>query len=113
MAVERTAITDLLDTFLLCRAFGHAWDQIPNAEFSLDLFRTSVGAIALRCQRCHAERYDYIGKDMEVASRSYSYPRGYMGIVGEGKRPNVRGEMFKRSLVVQVYNQRRNGARKR
>jgi hypothetical protein len=113
MAVERTAIVDLLDSYVVCRTIGHSWDVIPNAEFSLELFRTSAGAMALRCTRCHAERYDYIAKDMTVQSRTYNYPPHYMGIQGEGKRPNLRGEMFKRSLVVQVYNQRRNGAKRR
>ena len=112
MAVERTTITELLDSYVICRTLGHAWDVIPNAQFSLDLFRTSSGAMALRCIRCFTERYDYIGKDMEIAYRTYKYPEHYKGIVGEGNRPNLRSELFRRSLLVQAYA-RANGRRAR
>jgi hypothetical protein len=46
---------------------------------------------------------------MEVVSRQYKYPPRYNTIIGEGKRPNLRGEMLRRSLLIQTYRRRRNG----
>jgi hypothetical protein len=106
--VERMEIKDLLDAYVICRTLGHSWDEHPNPEYSEALFRTSQGALALRCSRCLAERYDYIDKRMDVAARQYKYPPHYTTIPGEGTRPNLRGEMFRRSLLFQSYK-RRNG----
>jgi hypothetical protein len=106
-AIERVRPDELADQFVLCRTLGHAWDELPNAEFSAALWRTSAGALALRCARCYTERFDYIGKDMAVASRRYVYPKGYQGVEGEGRgRPNLRGELFRRSLLVHRYANR-------
>jgi hypothetical protein len=113
MPAERIAISDLRNEYLLCRALGHAWEEIPNAEFSPELWRTSSAALAVRCVRCTTERHDYLDKQFDVSSRQYKYPPMYMGIVGEGKRPNVRGELLSRSLLLHRYAERANGARKR
>jgi hypothetical protein len=109
MALDRVEIQELLDEYVVCRTLGHAWDELPDADFSPELFRTSAGALALRCQRCHTLRYDYIGKAMDVVSRRYVYPNRYTTIPGEGTRPNLRGELFRRSLLIHRYRDRRNG----
>ena len=97
---EQVSISDLKDEYVLCRTLGHSWDEMPNPEFSPEQFRTSAGAMALRCVRCTGERYDYIGKDMTVVYRRYIMPPHYNTIAGEGKRPNLRAEMFRRTLMV-------------
>jgi hypothetical protein len=108
--VDYTSPRDLEDAYLKCRVFGHNWDDNPNAEFSPALWRTSAGAVALRCERCTMERYDYIGKDMQVASRRYKAPKGYSKMShDDGARPTLRRELFRRSLLVHSYKRRANG----
>lgn len=110
--MEHMEISDLRNEYLICRTIGHSWDEIPNAEFSETSLVGTVGAMALRCTRCYAERYDYIGKDLSVADRRYKYPDHYTTIPGEGTRPNLRGELLKRSILIQSFNRRRNGRQK-
>jgi hypothetical protein len=97
-------ITELSDNFVVCRTIGHSWDDNPNAEVNSDLWRQSVGALALRCVRCSTERFDYVGKDMTVFGRYYRYPDRYRTIPGQGTRPNLRGEMLRRSLLIRSYD---------
>lgn len=105
MAKELMSISDLRDEYVLCRALGHSWDEYPGAEFSPSMWRASIGgALALRCTRCTAVRFDYIGADMKVFHRHYQYPEHYTTIPGEGTRPNLRGEMLKRSLLIRTYD---------
>jgi hypothetical protein len=108
--VERVAITDLEDIYVLCRAIGHAWEDNPHAEVDSEMFRASRGAIALRCTRCTTERFDYIANDMTVFQRYYRYPRRYQSIPGEGTRPNLRGELLRRSILIRTAKRRRNGS---
>lgn len=111
MSVERVAITELEAEYVLCRTLGHAWDDHPNAKIDLSLYRVSAGVMALRCTRCMTERLDYIGQDMSVAQRYYRYPPRYNTIVGEGTRPNLRGELLRRRLLIRAPKRRaRNGA---
>lgn len=109
--MELMRIEDLRNEYVICRTLGHSWDELPNAEFSPELVRTSAAALALRCTRCLTERYDYINKSMDVESRRYVYPPHYTTIPGEGSRPNLRGELIKRSLLLVQLHQRRNGKR--
>jgi hypothetical protein len=95
MAVERVDIRELEDNYVICRTLGHAWDDFPNGEVRSELFRAARGTLVLRCARCLMERYDYIANDMTVFQRYYRIPRGYNTIVGQGKRPNLRGELLR------------------
>lgn len=114
MEIEYTDPRDLRDEYLKCRVFGHNWDELLDAEFSPVLWRTAAGAVALRCVRCAMERYDYIGKDMLISSRRYKAPRGYSRVSrDEGSRPILRGELFRRSLLVHSYKTRANGSDRR
>jgi|SRR5215469_10024786 len=106
---EYMEINNLRDEYVICRAIGHSWDENPNGEVDSELFRMGAGAICLRCTRCTTERFDYIGLDMSVIYRYYRYPDKYTTIPGEGSRPNLRGEMFSRSLLVKKYTGRRRG----
>ena len=110
--MELMQISDLRNEYVICRSIGHSWDDLPNPEFSPALLIGTAGAMALRCVRCSTERYDYIAKDMTVASRQYKYPLHYTTIPGEGSRPNLRGELLKRSLLIHTFSERRNGRRK-
>lgn len=110
MAVDRVDIRDLEDAYVICRTLGHAWDDNPNGEVQSDLFRASRGAITLRCTRCTTERFDYIAQDMTVFQRYYRYPSHYNTIRGQGTRPNLRGELFRRSLLIRGAKKRRNGS---
>ena len=111
--IERVDITELQDEYVICRTLGHSWDDFPNGEVDSVMFKQSRGVLCLRCTRCFAERYDYINVSMEVFHRYYRYPQRYNTIVGQGKRPNLRGEMFRRSLLVQQFQNGKTRARKR
>jgi hypothetical protein len=43
---------------------------------------------------------------MRVFHRYYRYPRLYNTIVGQGSRPNLRGELIRRSLLIRTYKPR-------
>jgi hypothetical protein len=100
-------IHDLQDEFVVCRALGHSWDDNPGAVVDSELFKAAQGVLALRCVRCTTERFDYIAKDMTVWQRYYRYPAKYTTIPGQGTRPNLRAELFKRSLLVRRHNGKR------
>ena len=105
--MDRVQLDELKDEYVICRTLGHAWEENPHGEVSDDYFNASQGYLSLRCTRCTAERIDYIGNDMAVWSRRYKYPPMYTTIQGEGTRPNLRGEMFRRSLLIQGHQKRR------
>lgn len=109
---ELVAISDLRDAFVLCRTLGHAWDDNPGAEVDSALFRSSRGALALRCSRCATERFDYLNASLEVWQRYYRYPPHYTAIPGEGTRPNLRAELLRRSLLIRGHRSRNGKARK-
>lgn len=110
---ERTSIDELRDEYVICRTLGHSWDDFPNAESNSEWASYATAWLALRCTRCHTERFDYIGKDMEVAYRTYTYPDKYKGIPGEGTRPNLRGELLKRSILIHSFNTNGKSSRTR
>lgn len=107
MPVERVDIVELKDAYIVCRTLGHAWDDNPQGKFNANIAAKSMGVLILRCTRCSTERVDYIGKDMTVETRTYSYPEYYNTIVGQGTRPNLRGEMLRRSLLIRSSGRRR------
>jgi hypothetical protein len=108
---ERVDIGELKDEFVLCRMLGHAWDDNPTAEVDSELYRVSRGVIAVRCTRCTTERFDYIDQNFQVSTRYYRYPELYRSVPGQGTRPNLRQEAFKRSLLIRSYRSR-NGKRR-
>jgi hypothetical protein len=108
--MELMKIEDLSDDYLKCRALRHAWDEHPNPEYSPDLFRAALFALAVRCTRCHSERYYYFDKSFDIFSKRYIYPPGYKTIPGSTQGHMVMTEMSHRSLLVESYK-RRNGRR--
>jgi hypothetical protein len=108
MPREFTTIAELRDEYVLCRTLGHSWDDNPTAELDGALWKTSTAGMALRCTRCGTERFDYINAELKVYARYYRYPLHYTTIPGEGTRPNLRGELLRRSLLI-----RRRGGRQR
>lgn len=109
---DYASLEDLTDQYVLCRTLGHSWDEMPQPDFSIEMFRLHMAAIGLRCTRCTCERYDYIGSDLKVATRTYKYPNGYRTIPGLGTRPNLRGEMLRRSLLIQTWRPPKSNNRK-
>lgn len=102
MAV-RMQVQDLRDEYVMCRSIGHSWDENPTAEVNSDLFRAAQACLALRCTRCTTDRFDYIGKDMQVFKRYYRYPPEYATVTSikdRKTRPRMRAELIKRSLLV-------------
>ena len=107
---ERVQIADLRDEYVVCRTLGHSWDDNPTAEVDSEWSSFAVGFLALRCTRCTTERLDFIGHDLGVAYRRYRYPTLYQSVPGEGTRPNLRGELLRRSILIHGAAARRNGA---
>lgn len=104
--VERVDIQELKDSYVICRALGHSWEDNPTGQISPTRALGCVGVILLRCTRCTTERNDYIGSDLRVADREYVYPPLYTSIPGQGTRPNLRGELLRRSLLIRSYGQK-------
>jgi hypothetical protein len=103
---EYVDITELENSFVICRTIGHAWDNNPTGKVNSQLFKESYGTLCLICTRCTAERFDYLGQDMKVWKRYYRNPKGYNTIKGQGSRPNLRAEMFRRSLLIRKPRRR-------
>jgi hypothetical protein len=103
-----TEVGDLRDEFVVCRTIGHSWDDHPSPEVPHTLqWHSAKAALFLRCTRCHTERFDYLDGDMTVGYRYYRYPDRYRGLAkGAGSRPLLRGEMFRRSLLLRKRRQR-------
>lgn len=106
-ATELVEIVHLRDEYVTCRTIGHSWDDNPNGEVNSDFFKLARGLLMLRCTRCQTERFDYIGNNMQIFQRYYRYPPQYRSIPGQGTRPNLRAEMFRRSLLIRSYNGKR------
>jgi hypothetical protein len=96
-------ITELRDEIVICRTIGHSWDDNPGGQIDGPLARTSAGVLLLRCTRCTTERFDYINVQMLVFQRYYRYVDGYRSIPGQGTRPNLRGELLRRSVLIRKY----------
>ena len=93
-------LTELMDDYVVCRTIGHAWDENPSPDIDSEFFRESRAGLFLRCTRCHTERFDYLTSDMQVMYRYYRYPDKYRGLEKGTTRPLLRGEMFRRSLLL-------------
>lgn len=105
----RVDIRELIDEYVVCRTIGHSWDDNISGEVDGELARSATGVLALRCVRCTTERFDYIDGEMQVFQRYYRYPQQYASIPGQGTRPNLRGELLRRSVLIRRY---RNGRRR-
>lgn len=64
----------MLDSFVECRALGHAWESFTPIDRPSHLFRN---VLSLRCVRCGTERHDAIDLSGDVTSRRYRHPEGY------------------------------------
>lgn len=106
---NHTSITDLEDSYVVCRTLGHSWDENLTAELDGQLWKASTAGMALRCTRCFTERFDYIGNDLQVFQRYYRYPERYKTIPGTTTRPLLRGELLRRSLILRRANGKRRG----
>ena len=106
MAIRRANvdIRELRDEFVVCRTIGHSWDDNISGEVDGPLARSATAVLALRCVRCTTERFDYIDNEMAVFQRYYRYPPQYASIPGQGTRPNLRGELLRRSVLIRRYN---------
>lgn len=61
-------------SYVQCRTLGHAWEKIPRTQRTKEW----VGyGFALRCTRCHTERYDDFDHVGELSRRQYGYPDDY------------------------------------
>jgi hypothetical protein len=65
----------LRTAYVKCRSWGHAWSSfIPTLEQRREMWGD---VYALRCERCHTERFDTINSLGQLDGRRYVYPYGY------------------------------------
>lgn len=67
MPRKDTVVTDEIK----CRAFGHAWDQVPSEQDSRELH------IESRCTRCLERKVEWLGWDGRVIARWYTLTDEY------------------------------------
>lgn len=63
----------LADEYLQCRNLGHSWRPL-RAEFKA---AEGVYFVAYLCQRCGAERTQWLDRRGLIVSGAYRYPDGY------------------------------------
>lgn len=100
-------LDELQDEYLICRTVGHSWDDNISGQVDGALARSAAAVLALRCVRCNTERFDYVDIDMLVFARYYRYPPRYRLARGQGKKPSLRGELLRRSVLIRRAGNRR------
>lgn len=64
------------DAFVVCRAIGHAWYEVPDdAQWSTR--RVWRHRMVLQCERCDMRRFDGVDAFGNVGHRHYEPPNGY------------------------------------
>lgn len=80
-------LTVMPPTFVRCRTFGHAWDDVNPTEAEQDdhnlLFGSDIPLIVTECHRCGMRRHDVVGLQGNLVQRRYEYPTGYLLPKGE------------------------------
>lgn len=105
--VEYSELSDLNDEILQCKLFyGHEWDKLNDYEINSELARYSDAVLALRCVRCHRERFDYLDVTGNLIGRYYRNPNHYprthrLPVV------DIRREVMFRGLLVDRLNKKR------
>lgn len=64
---------ELDDNYLMCRNLGHSWRPL-RAKYQQ---KERAYFVAYLCQRCTAERHQWLDTRGLIVSGSYSYPEGY------------------------------------
>lgn len=100
-------LSTLPPTFVRCRTFGHAWDDVDATDTEQEQFDASWNdgeahsLLVTECSRCSMRRIDIvhlIGGGLR--SRRYTYPEGYLMPKGEHRplRSDFRLELLGRRL---------------
>lgn len=97
------SVKDLLDVYVICRTYGHSWDDDNNAEYET-IFNWTV---ALRCERCGTRKIEAMNQVGDVIYRRYQYPERYK------VSANRQGERVSRSAMRVELMRRRVLARRR
>lgn len=97
------SVRDLLDVYVVCRTYGHSWDDDNNAEYST-IFSWTV---ALRCERCSTRKIEAMNNIGEVIYRRYQYPAQFR------VSANRQGERVTRAQMRLELMRRRVLARRR
>lgn len=76
--------------YVKCRAYGHAWDQIPTKR------RPEWGTLlTFRCIRCTGIREDILNAYYDLSHRNYDMPEGYK--TDKRTRSEWREELMRRN----------------
>ncbi len=64
------------DSYIACRTYGHAWFEAPVVgEWATGWQHAEP--VALKCERCDAERHDIVDRSGQVVRRKYVYPPNF------------------------------------
>ena len=99
-------------TFVRCRTFGHAWDDVDPTDTEQTDFdilwggltgNSEVSLLVTACPRCTMRRMDVVGSAQgNLRSRRYLYPEGYLMSKGEHrpKRAEFRVQLLADRLAM-------------
>lgn len=112
--IDYVGIKDIDDDIFKCKLFySHAWDvNVSPQNIDGQIAKMAYRVLALRCERCGREKYEYINRRGErIAKPYYKNPVGYPKthrLSGD----ELRVEMLRRAILVQTYNGRKNDNRR-
>jgi hypothetical protein len=101
-----TDLTKMPPTFVRCRTFGHAWDDVDPTDAEQDDFDllwsgNDYDLLVTACPRCSMRRLDVVGEYGALRSRRYQYPEGYLMAKGDTrpKRAEFRVQLLANRLA--------------
>lgn len=106
-------LTKLPPTFVRCRTFGHAWDDVDPTDAEATDFdilwggmTDEVDLLVTHCPRCTMRRLDVVGTHGNLRSRRYVYPEGYLIPKGDHrpKRAEFRVQLLANRLAMAKRN---------
>lgn len=108
-------LTQLPPSYIRCRTFGHAWDDVdPTEEERTDfdvLWPSTHLLLPTNCVRCGMRRLDVIKPSGSLAQRRYLYPEGYLMVKGDHrpKRDAFRLQLLQNRLLANRLAKRGKG----
>lgn len=98
MRIKTQSVSDLTDEFLYCLLYGHAWDDPPVVQVTLEN-GLNAWKQELTCESCFSERYDKLEPETYALwRRNYWHTPGY-GVIDPYTKADLRKERATRSAT--------------